>query len=63
MNSRSPTLFLNASQLRKVDKQVRYIIFGYVRLQQVTIKLSNIIPELIPLIILAFNYNYQMIIK
>ena len=58
MSTRLPTIYLNTTQLQTVNKQEKYIIFGYIRLQQTEIKLYNIIPKLISLLILSFYYDY-----
>ena len=48
-----PNSFLNESQLQKVNKEFKYVVFGYIREQQNNHSF-DIIPKLVMFIILAF---------
>ena len=52
---REPNFFLNESNLNQISNDTKYIVYGYIRRQQNDSNdISQIIPKLITLIILAF---------
>ena len=51
---REPNFFLNELELNRIEKDTKYTIYGYIRKAQNDDNISQIIPKLITLIILAF---------